>query len=336
MKSGFINRFVAVIFGLLLFLILAEAGSRVVFSQVMNFNVEMWKYARKVKVSGLTKDLRFEHRPGVKAVLMGVNISINSGGMRGPDVAQIPEEGTFRIAVIGDSIAMGWGVEEKEIFARKLEIKVSQLYMDHDMGNVEILNFGVGNYNIEDDYKILREKVLGYQPDVVLLSVFINDAEPGKLIKKNLLYKKSCFAVWLWGRLDSLCRKTGFRSDFREYYRNLYIPGGGGLKRMRESISRISSICRQNNITLISVILPELHQLKDYPFLDIHTVLESIFSNNGVPVLDLYPSVEDIAPEKLWVSRDDAHPNELAHAYYAEAIASGFNWDKMITGRLAR
>ena len=67
------------------------------------------------------------------------------------------------------------------------------------------------------------------------------------------------------------------------------------------------------------VMLPELHDLENYPFTAEYAKVENFLRDNGIPVIDLthsFAGYDD--PAGLWVAPDDAHPNALAHRMIAE------------------
>ena len=43
---------------------------------------------------------------------------------------------------------------------------------------------------------------------------------------------------------------------------------------------------------------------------------------NGLAVIDLAPAIAGLAPQKLWVMPDDAHPNAEAHRRFAQALSA--------------
>ena len=65
--------------------------------------------------------------------------------------------------------------------------------------------------------------------------------------------------------------------------------------------------------------LPELHDLVEYPFSAEYAKVADFLRKNDIAVLDLtdsFAGYEDA--EGLWVAPDDAHPNALAHKMIAE------------------
>jgi lysophospholipase L1-like esterase len=114
-------------------------------------------------------------RPGAEGRLSDtgdVLYRINPDGFRGPRHARPKPAGVFRVVVIGDSIAFGYGVQEGESFPRLLEARLAGLA---PQARVEVVNLGVGGYNAWNEAELLKDVGLGYEPDLVLLQFCIND-----------------------------------------------------------------------------------------------------------------------------------------------------------------
>ena len=80
---------------------------------------------------------------------------------------------TFRIAVLGASMDMGWGVAYQETYAHRLERWLNQHSgrqgIDSDR-RFEVLNFAVAAYSPLQRLETLRRKVLAFEPDLVIYS----------------------------------------------------------------------------------------------------------------------------------------------------------------------
>ena len=72
----------------------------------------------------------------------------NEYGYRGPARAPEKPEGVFRIAALGDSFVYGQGVPANDAVSAQLERKLSD-----QLPGVEVLNFGVPGYNMEEYLK---------------------------------------------------------------------------------------------------------------------------------------------------------------------------------------
>ena len=65
--------------------------------------------------------LQFELRPLVSRTLFGQPFSTNSFGMHDDPIAAVKPAGTFRIAVLGSSMDMGWGVKYQDTYINQFE-----------------------------------------------------------------------------------------------------------------------------------------------------------------------------------------------------------------------
>jgi len=95
--------------------------------------------------------LGFELRPGAVAAAE-VDYRINAAGLRGPEVEEEKSAGVVRVAVLGDSIAFGYGVAEADAFPRQLEGLLNTGRRD---GRAEVLNFGVPGYNLDQELEVV-------------------------------------------------------------------------------------------------------------------------------------------------------------------------------------
>ena len=95
---------------------------------------------------------------------------LNGAGFRDRHHAIAKPAGVFCIAILGDSFVEGrevgfdelfWQVTERELETCRPRGKTSQ-----------VLGFGVNGYGTAQELLVLREHVLDYQPDIVLLAFF--------------------------------------------------------------------------------------------------------------------------------------------------------------------
>jgi lysophospholipase L1-like esterase len=113
-------------------------------------------------------------RPGATARhgLWGPVYRINGHGFRDDQWTVEKAPSSFRIAVLGDSIAFGYGVPEEARFTERMEVALQETMPDL---RVEVLNFGVNGYNPYNEAELLRVVVLRFAPDLVLVQFCLND-----------------------------------------------------------------------------------------------------------------------------------------------------------------
>ncbi|MGN7614471.1 hypothetical protein ACQZV8_20575, partial [Magnetococcales bacterium HHB-1] len=103
-------------------------------------------------------------------------------------------------------------------------------------------------------------------------------------------------------------------------YSDLYKPQASGWKIAKKSIKRLAHYSQKNQIPLIFINYPELHELKNYPFQKVNQQLQQLTKQEAIPYIDLLPSIKDEKPESLWVSPGDAHPNAKANQRYTQYL----------------
>jgi lysophospholipase L1-like esterase len=92
----------------------------------------------------------------------------NSGRLWGPERAIPKPPGVFRIALVGDSVVEGYGLDREEgTIGSQLQGTLR--------GNFEVLSAGVRGYNTRAEVELVRLRVLPYQPDLVVLVFVSND-----------------------------------------------------------------------------------------------------------------------------------------------------------------
>jgi lysophospholipase L1-like esterase len=324
-SARIVGTFVALFVGVIMGAILLELSTRLVLDDGMNFDLEMWKYARDIKQKSEYVEIGHEHAPNRSGIYMGVPVVTNSMGLRDNDYPLVKSANALRIVMLGDSLTFGWGVRAEDTPSKLVE---AILNSRGGSQNFEVINTGVGNYNSSMEVNAFLKKWHSLKPDLVILNYFINDAEPTPTRRENNLLEYSAAAVYIAAGIDKLKRQYFGMSDWRDYYTGLYDAKSAAWNQNKEAINKLISYCKSNNIKIILVNYPELHELNPYPFQQVTDAVKSIADNANVPFVDLLPSVKDLAPNTLWVSPTDAHPNKTANSAFAilieRAIESAF------------
>jgi hypothetical protein len=134
--------------------------------------------------------------------------------------------------------------------------------------------------------------------------------------------------------LQHAVRAREARAKLDEYYHSHYFqqasrflerPGDQQVDWTvaRAALAHAAELARERGFALALVLFPELRQLDEsYPFRDIHRLVMSTCAELGIPALDLLAALSFRPASELWVHPSDHHPNEIAHALAAEAIAA--------------
>jgi len=104
--------------------------------------------------------------PGARAVSKStgqpIEYAINSAGFRDREFPREKPAGVFRILVVGDSHAFGFGVPLDKHFTKLLEGYFT---------GVEVMNLGVSGYGVDQELLFLRDTGFAYHPDLVVAYV---------------------------------------------------------------------------------------------------------------------------------------------------------------------
>ncbi len=292
-------------------LVLIELALRVYTHVALIYDVEMTRYATDIKQASPNPLIGHVNRPNSEARLMGVDVRINSDGFRDREYP-VARHGGRRLIFLGDSLTFGWGVEKSRTFEEILEADLNRT------APTEVINFGAGNYNTEQEVNLFVAKGLKYRPDEVVAFYFINDAEPTPRKSHWDLLASSRTAIFLWSRVNTISARLGWKPSYVSYYKGLYADGQPGWIAERKAFLQLRDVCAKNGIRLRVVMLPEFHQLRNYPFAAEHLKVATFLRDNGITAMDLAPSfAHESNPRRLWVSLDDAHPNAVADALIA-------------------
>src|SRR5690606_599088 len=114
-------------------------------------------------------------RAGSRASLYGHDAVIGAHGLRNRPVEQPKPDGLFRVLVLGDSVAFGWGVAEEQAFPRVLESLWNAAGPPEGASRVEVVNCGVPGWGMPNELLWLREVGIALDPDLVLVTLINND-----------------------------------------------------------------------------------------------------------------------------------------------------------------
>jgi hypothetical protein len=106
----------------------------------------------------------------------------DSDGLREGGLTVAKPAGTYRVALLGDSLTEGLQVPIESTFGQILSRRLSKSGQ-----KVQVLNFGVSGYATVQEYLQLQKQVLKYSPDLVVLGynsrdMFENWAPPDQVI----------------------------------------------------------------------------------------------------------------------------------------------------------
>jgi lysophospholipase L1-like esterase len=291
----------------------AEVLLRVKNSSMTNYDIEMWRYAKELKIKSPDEALDFDHVRSQSALLQNVEIRLNDWGLRGKDVGSVPLD-QRRILFLGGSIALGWGIPEEETVEARLERMLSAAGE-----RALVLNGGVGNYNSERYVSRFLKQLTGLRPTDIVVHYFLRDAEDLPPGGGNFVLRNSELAVTLWIAFHQFFDKQG-EASLTDHYRKVYQPDAPGFQKMRRELARLADYARNQGTRIYLAMTPDVHNLIDYKFEFVHDIMREVASEQGYVYIDLLPAFLGRSPQELWVMPGDPHPNALGHELMAKAI----------------
>ena len=236
----------------------------------------------------------------------------------------------IRIAVMGDSISFGGGIENIENrFSSLLEKKLRSYGI-----NATVYNLGVSGTGTETQVKDFSNfKHLNF--DLLVWQYFLNDINPPDggegtgIIMANQdkfmpvkitkwLTDRSFFADWLYWRLstkyDVTCNQL-LAADLGAYQNTELIS------QHQQIITNFLFQAGKDKLPVIVVMFPFMFPSPLTPKADlIYDQMLTFFESRDTPVTNLKSTFNGYPASKLMASKFDSHPNELAHALAAQAL----------------
>lgn len=246
----------------------------------------------------------------------------NRLGYRDRDHPRTKPPGTYRIVVLGDSIAAGYRIPRTaDAFPARLEeiLRAEGLPVD-------VLNFGVTGYNTEQEVETLRARALDFSPDLVLMAYCHNDRRPPdprilqalrevgarrrtlplteteRLLVHSALYRFLRFAV-----LDA---------------RPEDVAASGQHNTVEPSLRELAELAKAHRFEVLLAVFPYLPKLYERDHAREHDHLENLARELGFHPLDLRPAFRDCRAGAEKLRFDRYHPSAAGHRCAAEAMAA--------------
>ncbi|HUD70408.1 MAG TPA: SGNH/GDSL hydrolase family protein [Dongiaceae bacterium] len=248
----------------------------------------------------------------------------NSLGFRDREHPLEKEPGTFRVLLLGDSVAQGLRVEDdRRIFPALLEERLRERGIA-----AEVLNFAVNGYDTRQEVETLATKGLRFRPDLVLVAYCLNDdtrTDGGILAMLRSIEKEQ------GDRTLDAARLTPWlgESALYRYLRYRVLPAAETARGVPEeervpvpeALATLRDLARRERFAVLLAVFPRLDALVPYPFDREHAALRALAEADGFAFVDLLPSLRACALAGAEpVGFDAFHPTAYGHACAAAAL----------------
>ncbi|MDZ4701006.1 MAG: hypothetical protein SH809_14960 [Rhodothermales bacterium] len=144
-----------------------------------------WKGMVPAGVAQETNTLLFEELfPSIKTVFKRAPLSTNQWRMRDQEYALEKPEDTVRMAMLGKSYEMGWGVKNDQVFEQVTEDRLNAEYRPTSGAGYELFNYSVGGYTVIQYVVIAEEKMPPFDFDYAFITTHAGE---GSRTVTNLL-----------------------------------------------------------------------------------------------------------------------------------------------------
>ena len=285
--------------------------------------------------------IRYRHRPGFTGRFDGTWYSINSRGLRGPELPPRGSTGGRVVVALGDSCTFGKGVLERESWPRRLEARVGQR---GNNGSVTVANLGINGLSSRDYPRWYAEAGRPLEPEIVVLGFNINDFPNALAAADRAVQKRTSVRGLLpQGAWDALGRTALYRltrglfyelTEKRDWARAEEFARGAGQDHLLEEswaeveghLRELKQAVEMTGGRLALFLFPYESQVvvEEYESAP-RDRLSQTCDELEVPFMDLVDvSSEGLrsgaAPDGLFLWGDHYHPNARGQDMVAEAV----------------
>jgi hypothetical protein len=259
-------------------------------------------------------------------------VRLNSFGFRGHDFDLHKHPGTYRIAVIGDSLAYGQGIAENDRFSDLIEKHLQGLHQ----GSYEVLNFGVPGAETRDEVATLADTVLTAQPDFILLQWYTNDVQglndkrhaprAFTIVPARLRWDSALFYL-IHRQINAFEDRAGLSAATYQYLLGRFKdPASRSSVEADRDLRTFIDICKQSHIPLGIVLFSQTYFNPRSPLDFLLERTMQICKDENLRCVDTRPLLEPYRGDtRLWADRFDPHPSALANRLVAKGLINVFD-----------
>ncbi len=276
--------------------------------------------------------------PNMRGRRRGVLHQTNSLGVRGPEYTRQPDPGVFRIAIAGDSVTMGSGVDVEQAYSAQLE----ELLNARSNGtHYEVVNLGISGLDIRHSVRRMKKIGSQYFPHLIVYGFTINDIEgkPYKrfvrevgLMEYRARYRRfddSPSYLWrmIWPRLltavDLVRPPEG--SYLHEVLFN-YFENPDAWAWFESELQAFARLAQEHDVCAHVFLHTQLTRLGSlHPFQPVYDKVGKAAVELGLTVSSPGTVISGVDENRLRLSVWDPHPSPYGHRLFAEALRNALD-----------
>jgi len=244
--------------------------------------------------------------------------------------------GVLRIAVLGDSLTYGYGVDENQAYPVLIEKLLSQSF------RVEVFNLGHSGAQSEDIVWAAKTFLPQLQPDLVLYGVCLNDYLPsgqgeyhriGTVRSAPPSLSRTRVGTLLNSAMHLFLMTTGIEKDF---IHDALDSSTHYAWRFQRDVGELNSYVQSHGCP--PVVAMVVNQIPDDPnILRLIRQTDDLMKEAGLIVIPAEIYMEKWRGRTpLTVSRWEGHPNEEAHQAFAKSFVQGIEGNSSLYRLLER
>jgi lysophospholipase L1-like esterase len=256
--------------------------------------------------------------------------TISPQGFRYREVLSLQHPGTYRVFAFGDSVTMGWGVDDDSNYSSQLE----KLLNAQGCGvKAQVISAGVNAYpNALVEERMIKVVEDGYQPDAVVVAYSANTGFEGipdlqgkereqflKKVELKAIARRSALYNFL---IEDLLRQYAYYR-FRELLMlgtwnsaksSADLPASHFLAR----IQKAKEVADANHVQMILLLLGSKGET--YPAHPYQAAMLEYAHANNVPLVNIIDLMRGRNQDDVFM--DHVHPTPAGHVLIAEQLES--------------
>lgn len=296
----------------------------------------VWKYPQEQ----YQYDAEISHwlEPNQQAYTHDKLVRTNSAGIRDAEFGATSSPDIYRILAIGDSQTFGNGLVLADTWPKQLEAISNQAAMAK---GIEVINAGLPGSDTWQHEIILGRMLTAYQPDAVVLALYVNDiverfnpkptteSKNNQLVKRvGYILKQSALLVTLRTTMQTIQQLQSPNKGAALQISLMKGESSPELEKRWEQVDRsLAAIKRKsdiNNSRFGIVLLPRRDQISgQIPWEAYKNRLVNIAERHQIPVVSAFTSLQEAYKtyRKALFIPWDGHNSKIANKIIAQEIA---------------